>query len=89
MWHKTFAGFLSGIIVMILIPSIISLWFPAHINLFLAISLVVSLTAWAGVMTWCYGAETNKQAWLRAAKLALPTLLIFVVTFFIAAGPSV
>jgi hypothetical protein len=89
MWHKTAAGLLSGMIVMILIPSILSLWFPAHINVFLAASLVVALTAWAGVMTLCYGAETHKQAWLRAATLAIPTLAVFVATFFIAAGPKV
>ena len=88
MWHKTFAGFLSGVVVMILVPSILSLWLVAHINVILATSLVLALAAWAGVMTWCYGAESGKQAWQRAGMLAIPTIIIFVITFFIAAGPT-
>jgi hypothetical protein len=88
MWHKTFAGFLSGTIVMILVPSILSLWLVTHINMVLAISLVLALSAWAGVMTWCYGADSAKQAWKRAGLLAIPTIIIFVITFFTAAGPT-
>ena len=88
MWHKTFAGFLSGIVVMIFIPSILSFWFVPHINIILATSLIFALVAWAGVMTWCYGANSTKQAWQRAGILAVPTLITFVITFFTAAGPS-
>ena len=44
MWHKTFAGFLSGVVVMILVPSILSLWLVAHINVILATSLVLALS---------------------------------------------
>lgn len=88
MWHKTFAGLLSGLIVMILIPSSISLLLPAHIGTILAIGLVLALSAWAGVMTWCYAADSNKQAWARAAKAAIPTIFIFTCIFFSATGPT-
>ncbi|NNG42485.1 hypothetical protein HJP15_06045 [Pseudoalteromonas sp. NEC-BIFX-2020_002] len=89
MWHKTFAGMLSGLIVMILVPSIISLIFPQLVGLILALGLVFALSAWAGVMTWCYGANTNKQAWLRAAKAAILTIIIFIGVFLTATGPTV
>jgi uncharacterized membrane protein len=89
MWHKTFAGLLSGLIVMILIPSSISLLFPDYIGVVLALALIFALTAWAGVMTWCYAADNTKQAWFRAAKASIPSILIFIAIFFTATGPTV
>ncbi|KAF7767765.1 hypothetical protein PCIT_a3855 [Pseudoalteromonas citrea] len=88
MWHKTFAGLLSGLIVMILVPSSISLLLPDYIGVVLALGLVLALSAWAGIMTWCYAADNSKQAWLRAAKASVPTILTFIVIFFTAAGPT-
>ncbi|MBQ4850319.1 hypothetical protein [Pseudoalteromonas sp. MMG012] len=88
MWHKTFAGLISGLIFMVLVPSSLSLLMPSQVGLILALGLIFALSSWAGVMTWCYAANTNKQAWGRAAKAALPVILIFTGIFFTTAGPT-
>ncbi|TMO59413.1 hypothetical protein [Pseudoalteromonas aurantia] len=88
MWHKTFAGLLSGLIVMVLVPSSISLLLPNYIGVVLALGLIFALSTWAGVMTWCYAADSSKQAWLRAAKVSVPSIIIFIGIFFTAAGPT-
>lgn len=88
MWHKTFAGLLSGLFVMALVPSSLSLLFPNYIGIVLALGLIFSLSSWPAVLAWCYAANSAKQAWLRAAKAAIPIIVIFTCIFFTAAGPT-
>lgn len=81
MWHKTFAGSLSGLLFLLFVPAGVSLIFPAITALMITISIVVFLPAWAGIMTYCFASHSTKQAWLRATKFALPSLLFYFITY--------
>lgn len=88
MWHKTAAGMLAGLLAMVLVPSTLCLWFVSAINLILAASLVLALTLWAVVLTWCYAATDAAIAWRRAAWVSCPLIIVYGLTFFIAKLPA-
>jgi len=77
MWHKTFAGLLSGLVFFLLIPITFSLIIPSSTALMVTFTIVIFLPVWAGIMTYCYAAQSAKQAWLRGIKLALPSALFY------------
>ena len=87
MWNKTFAGLLCGIVFVIFAPSGIALMLKQHLSLVLGLTVLFGLTGWAGIMTWCYGAQSGKQAWLRGAYCALPSIAIYAFAFFVFGAP--
>ena len=81
MWHKTFAGLLSGLTLLLFIPTAFSLIFYNNIGLMITLSVVFFIPLWAGVMTYCYAAQSAKDTWLRALKFALPSVLFYLVAY--------
>ena len=87
MWNKTFAGFLCGLLFVIFAPSSMALMFKQSIALVLGLTVLFGLTGWAAIMTWCYGADSGKQAWLRGAYCAVPSLAVYAFAFFVFGTP--
>ena len=81
MWHKTFAGLLSGLIFFLFIPAALSLIFPAFIALMITLTIVVFIPFWAGIMTYCYAAHSAKDTWSRALKFTLPSMFFYLAAY--------
>ncbi|QIZ83987.1 hypothetical protein HF888_06985 [Bermanella marisrubri] len=88
MWNKTFAGLIGGIIFIIFTPSAFSLLFYQQIPLMLALTVVLGLSAWAGIMTWCYAAPNGKTAWLRSSYFILGSLAFYGLLFLTVGMPK-
>lgn len=82
MWNKSFAGFICGLLVLVLTPSSIALFFKHLAPMVLAFTTVLGISAWAGVMTWCYAADSGKQAWQRGLSFSLPLAVVYAIAFF-------
>jgi|GEM_PF-2567791 len=87
MWHKTFAGLFSGLIFLLFVPTALSLFAPTFTALMITLSIVLLIPAWAGIMTHCYAAQSNKQAWFRAVKYSLPSGLLYFCAYLIMGFP--
>lgn len=83
MWQKSFAGFFCGMLTMTLIPSAIVQMSAALTSLMVAMVITLGIFAWAGVMTYCYAANTTKQAWQRGALVLAPSLAIYLLALII------
>lgn len=87
MWHKTFAGFLSGLTFFLFIPTAISLFVHAGTAWMMTLTILLMIPAWAGIMTYCYAASTSKQAWLRAMKFSIPSGLLYLSAYLTVGFP--
>lgn len=87
MWNKTLAGLMCGLVFLVMAPSALSLLFKQHIPLMLALTVVVGLSSWAAIMTWCYAAENGKVAWLRGMYFALSSTGLYALLFFTVGMP--
>ena len=87
MWQKTLAGFFCGMLTMTLIPSAIVLISETLTSLMVAVVITIGISAWAGVMTYCYAANTTKQAWQRGALVLAPSLAIYLLALIIRGIP--
>jgi len=88
MWHKTFAGLISGLLFLLFIPTAFSLFFPAFIAFMIMIAIVVFIPVWAGIMTYCYAATSAKQAWLRATTFSIISGLFYFIAYFTVGLPQ-
>lgn len=81
MWHRTFAGLLSGLVFFLFIPTALSLFFPKLTALMIMLTVLLFIPLWAGVMTYCYAAKSAKDTWLRALKFAVPSTLLYLTAY--------
>lgn len=88
MWHKSITGLLAGIIFMFFIPPAISLITPQSTAIMIVLGIVVFIPASAGIMTYCYAANSNKQTWIRAFQFILPSCLLYLSTYLIFGLPQ-
>ena len=88
MWHKTFAGLLSGLIFFLFVPTALSLVFPERVALMIMLTVILFIPLWAGVMTYCYAAHSAKDTWLRALKFAIPSTLFYLVAYLMMGLPQ-
>ncbi len=79
MWNRTFAGLIGGLLVSVSWVVSFNLLVMAFTDWSaqsrLLTGLLVSFVVWAGVMTWCYAAQ-SKGAWLRWLYLLLPSVVL-------------
>ncbi len=87
MWNKTFAGFLCGILFVIFAPSSLALIFKTHLVLVLGLTVIFGLTGWAVIMTWCYAAQSGKQAWFRGGIVALSSIVFYLFALVVFGAP--
>lgn len=88
MWHQTFAGLISGLLFLLLIPTAFSLFFPTFTAFMIMMAIVVFIPTWAGIMTYCYAATSVKQAWLRALTFSLISGLFYFCAYFTVGVPQ-
>lgn len=88
MWHKTFAGLISGLIFFLFVPTGLSLVFPSYIALMITLTVVVFIPLWAGIMTYCYAAHSAKATWIRALKFAIPSLIFYLSAYLVIGLPQ-
>lgn len=82
MWHKTLAGLICGLSVLLLVPTGISLLFPAYTAVMISLAILVFTPAWAGIMVYCYAASSHKQAWQRGSVFLISSLLFFTAAYY-------
>jgi len=81
MWHKSFAGLLSGLLFFLFVPPAFSLIFPQFTAVIMTLGILIFMPAWAGIMTYCYAAHSSKQAWFRAANFVIPSIAFYLLIF--------
>lgn len=88
MWHKTFAGLISGLLFFLFVPPAFSLIFPDLTPVMMALGILIFMPGWVGIMTYCYAAHSTKQAWLRAIKFVVPSLTFYALIFLMIGFPQ-
>ena len=83
MWNKSFAGFFCGWLCIVLVPGAFVQLNEQLANVMIAVLILIGLSAWAGIMTYCYAAATGKEAWKRGGKLLLPCAVFYAVSVLI------
>ena len=88
MWNKGIAGFICGMLFVIFAPSAATLFFLEHTALFIALTIVIGLSGWAVIMTWCFAADSGRQAWRRGGTVAITSLICYAGAFFTVGLPQ-
>ncbi len=83
MWHKTLAGMIAGLCVLLFIPTGISLIYPALTALMISCAILLLTPAWALIMTYCYAAASTHKAWLRSALFTVSSLFFYCAAYLL------
>lgn len=80
MWNKTISGFLFGLLAASLLPAAIVQFNEATTQWMVVFFYTLGFFMWPAIMTYCYAANTAKQAWGRGIAMFSPAAALYLIS---------